>query len=109
MGGTGAEAAGIAKELNDSRGSSGFSFVDLSADMAGVTFASHVLKGKIPLDRLAASFAVADFLPEKGDLKEGVSWNDFLQQFNSAQDDRFLRQQTAIQERILALPGYRTQ
>jgi hypothetical protein len=101
-----AEVTGIVKELNDSRGSSGFSFVDLSADMAGVAFATYVGEGKIPLSRVAESFAAEDYLPEGRELREGISWADFLQQYGSPQDDRFHRQRAAIRQRILALPGY---
>ncbi len=102
----GAETIGIVKELNDSRRGSGFSFVDLAADMAGVTFATCVREAKIPFSRLATSFAVEDYLPEKGDLREGISWSDFLEQYGSAQDERFHRQRAEIRKRILALPGY---
>ena len=56
--------AGIAKEIKDAHGDSGFSFIDLSADMAGVTFATNVLNGKITLDKLADSFNIRDFVPE---------------------------------------------
>ena len=37
-----AEAAGVVKEISDSRGGSGFSFADLSADLAGIQFARAV-------------------------------------------------------------------
>ena len=103
-----AEATGIAKEIADARGSSGFSFVDVAADLAGTTFASHVRDGKIPLEALVVSFAVGNFLPELHGLQEGISWDDFLRQYQSTQGDGFRRQQTAIRQRILALPGYKT-
>jgi hypothetical protein len=105
----GAETAGIAKELSDSHGTSGFSFVDLSANLAGVTFATHLRASRIPLAKVAASFAVEDFLPDGSDLEEGISWQDFLKQYDSAHGDRFLREQAEIRKRILALPGYAVQ
>ncbi len=104
----GAETIGITKELNDSRRGSGFSFVDLSADVAGVTFATHVRDATIPLSRLAGSFAVEAYLPEGSELEEGIPWSDFLQKYRSAQDDRFHCQRAVIRKRILALPGYKT-
>ena len=67
VGPRGAEGAGILKELADARTGSGFSFADLSADLAGVVFAVAVGKGKIPLSRLEDSFSVRDFLPEVGE------------------------------------------
>ena len=103
-----AETIGITKELSDSRGGSGFSFIDLSADMAGVSFATHVRDAKIPFAKLADSFAVDDYLPHAGELPEGISWSDFLRKYGSAQDERFHRQQAAIRKRILALPGYKS-
>ena len=44
----GAEAAGLGKEILDSRGGDGFSFADLCADMAGVMFATHVWTATFP-------------------------------------------------------------
>jgi hypothetical protein len=102
-----AETVGLSKELSDSQGGSGFSFVDLAADLAGVSLASYVSQGKIPLSRLADSFAVEDFVPPAAEPGKGIAWDDFVEQFGSPEDDRFLRQQTAIRQRILALPGYR--
>ena len=101
-----AEAAGIVKEMSDSRTGSGFSFVDLSADMAGVTFATYVLDSKLFPARLAGTFTVNGFLPDGADLEEGISWEDFLQQYRSAADDRFYQKKAAIRRRILALPSY---
>lgn len=106
VGPRGAETAGVAKELRDSRGKSGFSFVDLSADIAGATFAGYVCNSKISLDRLASSFAVEDFLPDGSNLEEGIPWKDFLHEYNSAHHERFLRQQAAIRQQVLRLPGY---
>ncbi len=102
-----AEMVGILKEMRDSQTGSGFSFVDLSADLAGTTFAEHVADAKIPLATLADSFRVEAYLPEDGDLEEGISWKDFLERYASAHDARFLREQAAIRQRVLMLPGYR--
>ncbi len=106
MGPDRAETIGITKELADSRIGTGFSFVDLSADLAGIAFATHVREEKIALADLAGSFAVADYFPERQGLEEGIAWSDFLQQYGSAHDDRFRRQRATIRERILASPGY---
>jgi len=108
LGSRAAESAGVAKELLDARRKSGFSFVDLSADVAGVTFATHVRDTKIPLASLAKSFTVEGFLPEISGLPEGISWDDFLKHFTSAQDNKFLRQQAVLRQRVLTLPVYRS-
>ena len=62
---------------------------------------------KIPLARIASSFVVKDFLPDGSDLKEGISWQDFLAHYSSTQDPRFHEKYSAIRRRIQALPGYR--
>ncbi len=107
MGPLAAEQAGIAKEIKDAQGGSGFSFVDLSADLAGITFAAQVCDGKIPLDKLADSFNIRDFMPDSKDLKEGISWKDFTDDYGSLADDRYQKIRAEIQKRILELPGYK--
>lgn len=109
VGRSGAETIGVLKEIRDSQTGSGFSFVDLSADLAGTTLAEHVTDARIPLATLAESFRVEAYLPKGGDLKEGISWKDFLEQYTSAHDDRFLQEKTALRQRVLAMPGYRLQ
>ncbi|MHC4404953.1 MAG: hypothetical protein ACYTG0_35345 [Planctomycetota bacterium] len=102
-----AEGLGLAKEISDAKGGSGFSFVDLLADLAGIELANRVRDGKPPLAELARSFAVDDFLPSGAGLREGVTWKAFESEFGSLSDPRFLRQRTIIRERILQSPGYR--
>ena len=95
-----AEQLGIAKEIKDAQGESGFSFVDLSADMAGVAFATHVRDGKIPLDKLADSFKIRDFMPDIKDLPEGISWKNFIEDYGSLSDNRCQKIRAEIQKRI---------
>jgi hypothetical protein len=102
-----AEAAGLLKELLDSRRGSGFSFVDLAADLAGVSLARRVLDGHIELATLADSFRVADYVPEIGGLREGIGWESFLRTYGSAEDERFQGEMAAIRTRIEALAAYR--
>jgi hypothetical protein len=101
-----AETLGILKEVRDSQGGSGFSFVDLSADLAGVAFATRVREGKVSLEKLATSFVVADFLPPFAGLREGLPWKTFASVYGSPDNDRFVREVDAIRQRITALPGY---
>jgi hypothetical protein len=107
LGPSAAEQLGIAKEIKDAHGESGFSFVDLSADMAGVAFAAHVLDGKISLDKLADSFNIRDYMPDIKDLKEGISWKEFTDDYGSLSDNRFQKIRAEIQKRILDLPCYK--
>ncbi len=77
VGSAAAETAGIAKELNDAKsGGSGFSYVDLTADLAGIYFAERLLQRDLTLDELARGFTVAAFLPDVADLPEGLPWDE---------------------------------
>lgn len=108
VGPQGAEGAGILKELSDSQGGSGFSFIDLQADMAGVAFAGAVGDGRLPLARVESGFLVEDFLPPLDGLREGIPWTEFIATYGNASDARWLRQRDAIRARVLAMPGYRS-
>jgi hypothetical protein len=103
-----AEATGIAKEMLDARGGSGFSFADLAADLAGIAFAEQIAANGSNLATVANSFRVDQFFPAHDDLAEGLTWQELLHTYGSTQDVRFRRQKSAIRERIQALPGYGT-
>ena len=108
LGPTLAEAAGLLKEQLDMQpGGSGFSFVDLCADLAGVTFAKWLRQGGTVPAEVAATFTVAAFLPELGGLREGLSQEAFARAYGSISDERFQAEQLAILKRILALPVYK--
>jgi hypothetical protein len=102
-----AELAGIAKEVSDANGGSGFSFQDLLADLAGVAFGVAVRDGKVAPASLAESFKIQDFLPEPTGLKEGLAWPDFAAAYGGVTGEPFLREVQRIRQRIAALPGYK--
>ena len=56
-----AESAGILKEMLDSRGGSGFSFADLSADFAGIAFARRLLDKPERLADVEKNFRIGDY------------------------------------------------
>src|SRR5215469_15576304 len=68
-----AEAAGLLKEVLDSRGAEGFSFADLAADMGGVALARQLLTSPALLERVERSFTVADYMLSPAGLVEGLS------------------------------------
>ncbi|MHB8864434.1 MAG: matrixin family metalloprotease [Pirellulaceae bacterium] len=77
VGSTAAESAGIAKELADAKpGGSGFSYIDLTADLAGIHFAERVLQRDLSLEDLATGFSVAAYLPSMEGLPEGLPWEE---------------------------------
>jgi hypothetical protein len=102
-----AEAAGLLKEVLDSRpGGSGFSFCDLSADMAGVACAKQLLASPAQLARVERSFTVADYMLSPAGLVEGLTEAEFIKRYGGTDDERFLQAQEALRKRVLALPGY---
>lgn len=103
-----AENAGILKELLDSRGGSGFSFADLSADFAGIAFARLLLNKPNRLANIEKSFRIADYAISPRGLPEGLTATEFAKKYGSIKDDRYLRVQEDIRKRIDALLGYRS-
>jgi hypothetical protein len=103
-----AEKAGLVKELADAEGKSGFSFVDLAADLSGIAFAEAVRNKKISFDNLADVFATAQFLPEIKDLEEKISRQEFEKNYGSLDDERFQKEIQMLKARVKELPGLRT-
>ncbi len=101
-----ARGAGLAKELSDSQGGSGFSFCDMTANEAGVRFAEAVLGGQLSLDDVAQRFTVEDFLPSVTDLRENMQADEFARDFGSTGDPRYNAMIAQIRARVGALPGY---
>lgn len=103
-------AAGEFKELLDSgNGGSGFSFADLAADRAGIAFviaatASEESARKLQ-DRVVAARGEAGFFPEISGLAEGLSEEQFRQQYGSVESARYRRQVERIDRRIARLRG----
>lgn len=108
-------AVGEAKELLDSlQGGSGFSFVDLLADRAGIRFA------RLATDSPASALAVqqffvqaerseSDIFPSKSRLPEGLPQELFEQQYQSVDSDIYRQMVAEIDRRLAALPFYQLQ
>jgi hypothetical protein len=107
VGAEAAETIGIAKEMSDSQGVSGFSFADLAADRAGIHFAESVLDKRLSLRLLTQTFTTATFVPKLDGLHEGLSAADFKTQYGSEDDARVSKVLQDIDQRILLLPPYR--
>jgi hypothetical protein len=101
-----AESIGILKEHLDSRGGSGFSFADLSADFAGIAFARRLLDKPNQLADIEKSFRIDDYAISPRGLPEGLTADEFAKKYGSLKDERYLRVQEDIRKRIAALPGY---
>jgi hypothetical protein len=98
-----AESVGLAKELADSQGKSGFSFVDWCADLAGIALTKRVQSGKISLAALAHRFRTANHLPDVSGLEEGLSRTEFDRRFGSTSDPRFRQIDDDIRQRVKQL------
>jgi len=98
-----AEAAGVAKELRDAEGGSGFSFCDLCADLAGIELAERLKSGQTRYSALRRQFEVARNLPPVDDLVEGLAKQEFAERFGSAGDPRFLAVRQQILDQIAEL------
>jgi len=98
-------AAGEFKELLDSgNGGSGFSFADLAADRAGIEFVNAATASEESARqlqaRIIASRGEARILPDISGLAEGLSEQQFREQFESVESRRYLEQVERIDARI---------
>lgn len=101
-----AQTTAIGKELADSQGPSGFSFVDVAADRAGIRFASSVLDKSVTVPILALTFSSKAFMPDVTGLPEKIAAKDLTANYGNTADPRFLKQLKDIDDRIRKLPGY---
>jgi hypothetical protein len=101
-------AAGEFKELLDSgNGGSGFSFADLAADRAGIDFVNAATasdeSARQLQRRIMASDGEADFFPDISGLTEGLSEEQFREQYGSVESERYRQQVERIDRRIAQL------
>ncbi|WP_100656212.1 hypothetical protein [Alteromonas flava] len=101
-------AIGEFKELMDRvLGGSGFSFVDLAADMAGVEFAAAAIdpaRAEQLQQYIANGITESDFFPLINDLPEGLDKPTFTQQYSSVESAAYQLQVEKIRARITRLP-----
>jgi hypothetical protein len=103
-----AELLGIAKEMQDALGDSGFSFADLAADDAGIAFASHLLAQPRRLAEVAESFRGESFLPALGDLEEGLSMKALTKKYGEPGGEQFRAACRTIRLRMNEQAVYKT-
>lgn len=104
-------AVGLYKEIDDSRGGSGFSFVDLAADRAGTVFGEHAVgsarSARQMQERVTIGLVEADFMPPARDLPEGLSEAEFKRRFGGVDSPRYREMAQRIEQRLGALALYR--
>lgn len=105
-------ATGEFKELLDSGGpGSGFSFVDLAADRAGVHFASAAVASEKQAREIQQSFleqgSEANYFPDIDGFEEGLTEEAFTARFTNTRSQAYQEQISRIDSRISKLPAYR--
>ncbi len=104
-----ADAAGVAKEYLDAQGGSGFSFADLAADQAGISFARLVVARKLGVKELGLGFATADYMPTIEGLPEDLSAATFRKEYARDSGRRFHELRAEIRARVQSLAPYRSE
>jgi hypothetical protein len=104
-------AVGEFKELMDARrGGSGFSFIDLAADRAGVKFAATATGRTDEALRIQQLFTVDiqedAFFPDIKDLPEGITQTEFEQFYQNVEGNEYQALVHAIDQCIASLPAY---
>ena len=105
------DAVGLYKEVDDSRGGSGFSFNDIAADRAGTRFGELATRPDATSARLyqkvAKGLAQTDLLPEWKDLPEFMPEAEFKRRFGGIGQPAYVRMMADIERRVASLPLYR--
>lgn len=105
------DAIGLYKEVDDSRGGSGFSFNDIAVDRAGTRFGELAVSNNesaLKLQRqVAAGIRDSDILPRVADLPEFMPETEFKKRFGGIGSPAYKRMMDDIERRIAALPLYR--
>lgn len=106
-----AAMAGIYKELNDSRGGSGFSFSDIAADQAGTMFGtlatSTSASARDIQRRIAAGITEDDLIPIVTDLADNMPEAEFTRRFGGVGAPAYNTVIADITRRVAALPLFR--
>lgn len=104
-------AVGLYKEVDDSRGGSGFSFNDIAADRAGTRFGELAIGSAADIDKLRQLLAKGlrdqDVLPEVKDLPEFMQEAEFKRRYGGIGAPAYLKMMDTIERRIAAMPLYR--
>ncbi|MGR9071981.1 MAG: hypothetical protein ACU833_02835 [Gammaproteobacteria bacterium] len=101
---------GLEKELRDAENGSGFSFIDLAADRAGMRFGETAVSSAESALKLQRAMARIEdyraFMPDIRDLPENIKKDEFNKRFESIYSKRYQDMLKLIDERIAASPVY---
>jgi hypothetical protein len=103
-----ADAIGLHKEVNDSRGGSGFSFNDIGADRAGTRFGEIASQSPERAQKLAQALASgvneSDFMPDVADLPESMPEAEFKRRYGGIGGPGYNRMMATIEARVASRP-----
>lgn len=103
-----ADVIGVYKEVQDSDGGSGFSFVDLVADRAGVRLAGKTTNSPRELQQAIARLTrEAELFPPSKDLAEGLQAADFKRRYSTRDSAAYQKVIASIEQRLDRLSLYR--
>jgi hypothetical protein len=95
---------GLAKEVDDSDGGSGFSFADLAADRAGVRLAELAVASDDTAAQLQAAMqavqAENEFMPAIDHLPEGIQTLEFKKRYTDLDTDAYQKVDEEISRRL---------
>jgi len=100
-----AGAIGVFKELDDSRGGSGFSFADLLADSAGIRLAEMATgtekQARLLQQRMSGPHLLeTDFMPSTENLPEGIMELEFKQRYRDLDSKNYRIIEAEIEHRL---------
>jgi len=103
-----ADAIGLHKEIEDSRGGSGFSFNDIGADRAGTRFGEIASESPERARALAQAVAAgvneSDFMPDVADLPEFMPEAEFKRRYGGIGSPEYERMMAKIDARVASRP-----
>ncbi|MGR9045701.1 MAG: hypothetical protein ACU83N_10415 [Gammaproteobacteria bacterium] len=105
-----ANMIGLEKELSDARSGSGFSFIDLAGDRAGIRFGRKAIASPKDARKLQKYMSqIKDytaFIPDMRDLPENLSRKQFKKTYYSVYTPQYQEMLQKIDNRIDELPLY---
>ena len=105
-----ASVIGLFKEVDDSRGGSGFSFADLAADRAGVKWAelatSSSNSAKLLQQQMKENLTEDDIMPPIDNLPEGIMEHEFKKTYGELDSKTYQLVEKEIEERLSACRLY---
>jgi hypothetical protein len=111
-GGPLSDAIGLYKEVDDSRGGSGFSFNDIAADRAGTVFGEVAMRpgegARAFQRRVAAGLKEPDMMPVVADLPEFMPEAEFKRRFGGIGAPAYNKMMQEIERRVAACALYRS-